>query len=261
MLSIATICFNQLSDTKQVWGSWLATIQDKQGIELVVVDNGCTDGTIEWLNQFVFPHFTNHQVISNPENVGVIPALNQIWKAAKGDVVAVLHNDLLVYEQGWDQRIIKVFADNTKCGLAGFFGAEGMGANGGRINCHCNFLEAEFHAQRDSGERKVSHFDGITLIWRKEMMDEIGGMDEKRYKYHHWYDRWLSLKCLFSGWENWFIGVSCHHLNGLTANRPDYQAWVEGKMGTTGFTGDKAIYDQNERLFFEDFGAELPFII
>ena len=117
-LTIATICFNQLNDTKAVWGSWLATIQDKQNIELLVVDNGCTDGTIEWLNRFVFPYFPDHQVVSNPENVGVIPALNQIWKAAKGDVVAVLHNDLLVYEPGWDQRIIRVFTEHDRCGLA-----------------------------------------------------------------------------------------------------------------------------------------------
>lgn len=256
-LTLAVICFNQLNDTKQVWGSFIHTIEDKENVEILVIDNGSTDGTSEWIQRFVFPHFPDHRIIRNEENVGVIPALNQIWKTARGDIVACIHNDLILYDKGWDKRVVDLFKGHPRCGLAGFFGAEGMGADGGRMNCHCNFLEAELHATRDVGEKRVVMFDGISLIYRKEMLDEVGGFDT-RYIYHHRYDLDISLTSHYANWENWFIGVACHHMNGVTANRPDYQKWAEVKMGTSGYTGDLAIYNQNNRLFLEKWSGKLP---
>lgn len=259
-LTLGVLCFNQLEGTKAVWGSFINTIEDKKNVEILVVDNGSTDGTGEWLNRFVFPLFPDHRIIRNEENLGVIPALNQIWKEAKGDVVACIHNDLMLYEKGWDKRVLDLFTRRERCGLAGFFGAEGIGRDGGRMMCHSNFLEAEIHSVRDAGEKRVVMFDGISLIWRKKMMDEIGGLDTY-LNYHHFYDRSLSLQSHFAGWENWYLGVACHHLNGLTANRPDYQAWIEKKMGTSGYTGDLAIYKENEKKFLDRWGSKLPAIV
>ncbi len=259
-LTVALICFNQLQDTKQVWGCIKQNISDKENTELLVIDNGSTDGTKEWLERFIFPYFPDHRLIRNEENLGVIPALNQVWKNAKGEVVACVHNDLLIYEPGWDKRVLDLFERRPRCGLCGFFGAKGMGADGGRINCHCNFLEAELHAERDTGETRVLMFDGISLIWRKQMMDEVGGFDEG-YVYHHRYDLDISLTSHYAGWENWFLGVAVHHLNGVTANRPDYQAWAEKKMGTTGFKGDLAIYTKNNARFLEKWRGKIPLVL
>jgi GT2 family glycosyltransferase len=259
-LTFAVICFNQLESTKQVWGSFLNTIEDKENTELLVIDNGSTDGTSEWITRFMFPSFPDHRIIRNEENLGVIPALNQVWKEAKGDVVACTHNDLVIYEKGWDKRVLDLFERRERCGLAGFFGAEGCGTDGGRMGCHCNFLEAEIHATRNTGEKQVTMFDGISLIWRKQMMDEINGLDTS-LQFHHFYDKNLSLQSHFAGWENWYLGVACHHLNGLTANRPDYQTWAEKKMGTTNFTGDLVIYKANEKRFLNNWRGKLPVII
>lgn len=256
-LTVATLVFNSLEQTKVCWGSILATIEDKANTELLIVDNGSTDGTAAWLERFIIPHFPDHRIIRNDENKGVIAGINQIWKEAKGDVVACIHNDLLIYERGWDKRVLDLFERRPRCGLAGFFGAEGMGHDGGRMHCHCNFLEAEIHATRDAGECRVAMFDGISLIWRKQMMDEIGGLDTQ-YIHHHRYDLDLSLSSHYSGWENWFLGVNIHHLNGQTANHADYQTWADKQMGTASYTGDKAIYDRNNQIFINKWREKLP---
>lgn len=256
-LTVGILMFNQLNDTKAVWGSFLNTIEDKEHTELLVVDNGSNDGSGAWVERFIFPHFPDHRMIRLEENVGTIRGLNQIWKNAKGDVVAAIHNDLMIYDKSWDKRVLDLFERHPRCGLAGFFGAEGMGIEGGRIACHCNFLEAELHATRDAGEKRVTMFDGISLIWRKEMMDQVGGFDEG-YIYHHRYDLDISLTSHYSGWENWFLGVAVHHLNGLTANRPDAQASADKIMGTTNNTGDNTAYTINNKRFLEKWAGKLP---
>lgn len=257
-LTVATLVFNSLEQTKQCWGSIISSIADKENTELLVIDNGSTDGTADWLARFVFPHFPDHRIIRNEENQGVIAGLNQVWKEAKGDVVACIHNDLLIYEHGWDKRVLDLFERRERCGLAGFFGAEGIGFDGGRAMCNCNFLEAEIHATRNTGEKKVLLFDGISLIWRKTMLDEVGGFDT-RYIHHHRYDLDISLISHFAGWENWFLGVNIHHLNGQTANHASYAEWADKKMGTQGFTGDKAIYDRNNQMFLDKWRGKIPF--
>ena len=259
-LSIAIPVFNQLSDTKAVWGLHVENLGDKENSpELVVIDNGSTDGTREFIEKFIFPHFPDHKYVLNPENIGVVKSMNQCIKETTGDIIAILHNDLFVYEDNWDERVLKLF-ENPKIGLAGFFGARGTYTNGGRMDAMSNMVEAEYHGKRETGEVRVGAFDGLSLIGRRKMFEDVGGFD-KKYTYHHFYDRDISLASHFAGWENWFIGVYCHHVSGITANRPDYQTWIDKQMKTTGFTGDKASYDASERYFLEKWKDKLPVYI
>ena len=66
------------------------------GVRVIVVDNGSTDGTPEWLATQ-----TGLMVIRNEQNRGCAPAWNQGVQAAAGaDWVVVLNNDVLLPE-GW----------------------------------------------------------------------------------------------------------------------------------------------------------------
>jgi glycosyltransferase involved in cell wall biosynthesis len=250
-------CFGQLEDTKVSWGCLVANTTCKENVELLVIDNGSTDGTVEFLNRFIFPHFPNHKLLHHEENVGVVRSLQDAYTASSGDIIAVIHNDLTILEHAWNERVVRVFAD-PMVGLVGFFGAKHAAANGGRNDCISNLLDAEHHGIRCSGNEAVVLFDGIALIARRDMLDAVGGFDQL-YTYHHFYDKDISMESIAHGWKNVMSGVFCLHRGGVTANRSDYQQWVGQKMGVG--EGDVAAYKSSEARYLAKWQGKLPLTV
>ncbi len=256
-LTLAIPVMGQLEDTKGVWGTHIANISDKENTEILVINNASKDNTKEFLERFVFPHFPDHRIVDNKDNIGVVGSMQQCVDYAKGDVIAILHNDLYVFEYGWDKRVLNEFEADDKLGLLGFLGSRAVGITGGRQFTMSNMIEAEIHGERITDARSCVIFDGMSLIGRKKMFQEVGGFD-LGYTYHHFYDRDISMKSFTSGWNNKTIGVLCHHKSGVTANRADYQTWIDKKMETSNFTGDKASYDRSEAYFINKWKKFLP---
>jgi GT2 family glycosyltransferase len=69
MNAVLMITHNNLELTKRAVTSVLA--QDIGNLEFLVIDNGSTDGTLEWLESFPI------QLIHNRDNVGYVEATNQ----------------------------------------------------------------------------------------------------------------------------------------------------------------------------------------
>ena len=69
--------------------------QRYRDFELIVVDNGSTDGTVEYLRTC-----DDVKLIANFENRGFPAAVNQGMLAAKGDTILLLNNDTMV-TSGW----------------------------------------------------------------------------------------------------------------------------------------------------------------
>jgi GT2 family glycosyltransferase len=84
--------------------------------ELVVVDNGSRDGTVEWLHELAA---ANPQVrlVLNPRNNGFARACNQGLAVARGDVLVLLNDDTLV-PPGWLPRLMRPLEDSG-IGLVG----------------------------------------------------------------------------------------------------------------------------------------------
>lgn len=256
-LTIAIPVMNQIEETKGEWGCLVANTVDKENTELLVINNGSTDGTVEFLEKFVFPYFPDHKLINNPENIGVLASMQQAYRESKGDVIAILHNDVYVLEYGWDEVIVEEFTKDEKLGLAGFLGAKGTGKNGGRMYTMSNMLEAEYHGERVLTVQECLAFDGLSLICNRGMLDMIGGFDQG-YAFHHWYDRDISLASHKAGWTNKYIPIYFHHRSGITANRPEYGKQIAIKMGTKEGEGDLKSYQLSEAYFHSKWDWYLP---
>ncbi|MBI2555019.1 MAG: glycosyltransferase family 2 protein [Candidatus Rokubacteria bacterium] len=167
-VSLVMAVFNQLPLTRACLESLRPTTVP---FELVVVDNGSTDGTAEFVRQFPYPFpFRHHR---NGENLGVIRALNQGWRLAPGEVVCFLHNDTEMREPRWLERLIAALAGDRGAGLAGLYGARRLRRDG-----------------RDVG-RTIAAVDGVCLCLKRSVLERLGGFDEA-YGFFHGYDRDLS---------------------------------------------------------------------
>ncbi len=72
--------------------SWLAAIANHPGSEVVVVDNGSTDGSAAWIRQ----NYPEVRLIALPENLGFGGGSNAGIEAAKNDIVVLLNSDMRV---------------------------------------------------------------------------------------------------------------------------------------------------------------------
>jgi glycosyltransferase involved in cell wall biosynthesis len=101
--SVVIPCWNQLEFTRKC----LAALFRRTGPswELIVVNNGSTDGTADYLAgvQDVSP--VPVTVIANSTNRGFPAAINQGLQYARGEYLVLLNNDVVVTE-GWLQQLI-----------------------------------------------------------------------------------------------------------------------------------------------------------
>lgn len=92
MKSISAIIVNW--NDKQVTAACIRSLekQDCEPVEIIVCDNGSTDGSVDFLKSN-FPHV---RLIENKDNLGFGPALNHGLKIAKGNHLIFLNNDLVL---------------------------------------------------------------------------------------------------------------------------------------------------------------------
>ena len=157
---------------------------------------------------------------------GVLPAFQTgLVNAHDFDILAYLHDDLLVRDPAWYKRVLNEFED-TKVGLVGFGGALEHGSRDiykapydyhqlGRSYFLSNMDDAEVHGQRCAGSCDVAVLDGFSLIFRRELLEKAGGWPVKTLGYVG-YDYWACCMAHRLGYKIRFVGVRCHHLGGQT---------------------------------------------
>ncbi|PKG44762.1 glycosyltransferase family 2 protein, partial [Planococcus sp. Urea-trap-24] len=112
MISIVILNWN----SKEKLIDCLASIKKhtKQKHEIIIVDNGSTDGSIEFLKD----EYPEAKLICNSVNMGVGPARNQGMKIATGEYVLILDVDTILKNSAID--ILKKYMDeNRKVGIVG----------------------------------------------------------------------------------------------------------------------------------------------
>jgi GT2 family glycosyltransferase len=113
--SVVVVTFDNLAFTRMTIEALIANSRD-QDVELIVVDNGSSDGTREYLRDL---GEARHDVrlVMNPSNAGFARACNQGLAVARGELLVLLNNDALV-PPGWLDPIRAALA-NRAVGLAG----------------------------------------------------------------------------------------------------------------------------------------------
>ena len=117
MVSIIIPVLDRLEFTRQCLDRIWRNTSDDVGYEVVVVDNGSSDGTHEWFSrETAFPRPVRYH--RNAENLGFAKANNVGARLATGDQLLFLNNDTLVQPQ-WLTEMMRVRRSNSAIGVVG----------------------------------------------------------------------------------------------------------------------------------------------
>ncbi|HSM59805.1 MAG TPA: glycosyltransferase [Longimicrobiales bacterium] len=109
-VSIVVVTYGKLHLTRLCLES-LAAHTHHPAYEVVVVDNASADGTPDYLRALAATH-PRVRVILNPSNDGFAAACNQGVRAARGDVLVLLNNDV-VLPPGWLGGLLGPLSDTS----------------------------------------------------------------------------------------------------------------------------------------------------
>jgi GT2 family glycosyltransferase len=112
--SVVVVTYDRLPFNRMCLETLLARTDEP--LEVIVVDNGSTDGTRNYLAS-LSEHDPRVRVILNPANAGFACACNQGLAVARGEILVLLNNDALV-PPGWLGRFRGALED-VRVGLAG----------------------------------------------------------------------------------------------------------------------------------------------
>jgi GT2 family glycosyltransferase len=110
--SIIVPVFNQLDFTKICVDSIIEMSKDYD-YEIIIVSNGSTDGTIEYLekNKLIF--------LAYPNPLGYGEAINRGVCVSRGEYLIFLNNDTKILGPNWIKLLVQPFLEDPKVGITG----------------------------------------------------------------------------------------------------------------------------------------------
>lgn len=232
LTSIVILTRNGVEDTRLCLES-IAEHTD-QPHEVIVVDNGSTDGTIDYL-RWRLEQVDNLRVVQNATNRGFAAGNNLGLSIAHGAQVVLLNNDTVV-TPGWLAGLSAVLHAHPDCGLVGPMTNY---ASGPQVVANVPYQTLptmkEFAldwACRHEGSDPARRLVGFCWLMRREVVDEIGGLDE-RFGLGNCEDDDYCLRVVQAGWTTRIArSVFIHHTGSRTfrSENIDYSAQLKANF-------------------------------
>ena len=194
-------------------------LQQDADFEVVLVDNGSQDGSADMAeSEFSRTGILNLRIIRNRENRGFCAGNNQGIALSGGALIALLNNDAEA-SPGWLRALANAFEGRPEIGMAA--SKVLVYEDSTRIDKAGHLIYPDGQNRgRGSGERDCGQYDrveevlwpdGCAAMYRRAMLDEIGGFDEDFFAYAD--DAELGLRARIAGWRCLYIpeAVVRHH--------------------------------------------------
>lgn len=220
LISVITVSWNTRELLRVSLQSLLQELSDPffdSSYEVFLVDNASADGSAE----MVAKDFPQVKLMANDSNRGFAAANNQAMNIAKGDFVLLLNPDTVVHPGGI-KNLITFMRSHEKAGVV----APQLLNSDGSIQRSCRqfptflgmvyellglsrlFPNHEIFRQykmldwQHDDERQVDQPEGACLLARRQVIEEVGTLDEGFFMLFEEVDWCYRIK--EKGWQIWF---------------------------------------------------------
>jgi hypothetical protein len=205
-ISVVVVNWNRCALLRGCLQSLMAQQIDRD-VEIVVVDNGSVDGSAAMVeNEFRDAGRFRLRLIRNSGNRGFCAANNQAFAVSRSEFVALLNNDAEA-GPGWLAGLVEAFEERPDVGMAAsrilvYEDPRRIDKAG-----HLMYLDGQNRGRGsgalDNGQydrvEEVLWPDGCAAMYRRAMLDQIGGFDEDFFAYAD--DAELGLRARIAGWK------------------------------------------------------------
>ena len=225
-VSVVTPNYNGLKFLNSYFETLL--IQSRFIEEIIIIDNASTDGSVEFIEEFIrSPNYPIDIIlIRNDENLGFAPAVNQGIEIAKSEYIYSVNNDV---ELEWNalEEIIKAMDESIALGENPFSFQSKMIQHHDRkliddagdeytLLAWTKKIGDGQPVERYDEKREIFSSCAGAALYRKSVLEEIGLFDEDFFAYVEDID--LSYRAQIYGYKNYFAPNSIvYHYGSATS--------------------------------------------
>ena len=223
--SIIIALWNQLAYTIQCLESLEAFTPEEH--EVILIDNGSTDGTVAWLTERL-PKHPEYKLIVNDTNLGAGKATNQGIGIATGEYICFLNNDVVLSKE-WLKGLIDCAESADDIGMVG---PKSNYVSGPQMEMDtATGYDTIFTYTAYAESYRKAHRGAYIPYWRiipicglikRAVIDKIGIFDEQFFPGNFADDDLCRRACL-AGYRNMICGdVFVHHYGSVSMKQIDF---------------------------------------
>ncbi|MFT8887741.1 MAG: glycosyltransferase [Ethanoligenens sp.] len=186
-VSIVIVNLNGLRHLDECFKSIQRLDYPKDKVEVVMVDNGSTDGSVEFMRK----KYSWVKLIRNSKNEGFAKPSNDGARAATGEYVAFLNNDMRVHRRWLAELVHSIEANQATCAGSVILNWNGelLDFAGGSMTFYGMGFQYHFHEPVKQIEAQLSQDKdlffacGGAMLVNRQVFLEVGGFDEDFFAY------------------------------------------------------------------------------
>lgn len=264
MIVLGLPVVNQHELTKECLEYLEKSIKLTSDFRIVVIDNGSqvpyTKKELQLSTGIAL------DLIRNEENVGFYYPLKQLHeKYPDAEIIGMMHNDLFLYEHGWDERMLNEFRKDSALGLVGLCGSDEVDSAGGRGGGTMCYFRGE-KGQPQSAGKQIYNLEPALVLDSLFMMFRTSSIPllliDENIVPCHFYDKIWSMRIVENNQRVGVLGVECDHMGGMTAiadtqYQKDAAKWCD-KMRIPYDKNDPGltVYVEAEKRFLTEYREE-----